>query len=111
MSKTTNSRLHRGLFSCSRQPLDGATDLFVTLAAVCGCVCLRTCACACAYPGLPHQSVRVTVAQSLHDSLDCGSHFLRVGVTSVYNLQTAQGQSTAVSTVSISIRVRRSLES
>lgn len=44
-------------------------------------------ACVYTYPGLPYQSVGVTVSQSLHDSLNCGSHFLGVGVTSVYYLQ------------------------
>lgn len=41
--------------------------------------------------GLPHESVGVTVSQSLHDPLNSGSHFLRIRVTAIYNLHRKQG--------------------
>lgn len=41
--------------------------------------------------GLPHESVGVTVPQSLHDPLNSGSHFLRIRVTAIYNLHRKQG--------------------
>lgn len=39
------------------------------------------------YPGLPHESVGVTVSQFLHDPLNRGPHLLGVGVTAVHHLQ------------------------
>lgn len=54
------------------------------------------------HPGLPHQSVGVTVTQSFHDPLNCGSHLLRIRITSVYNLQHRAHNSTALSNINTS---------